>query len=108
MPIYTYQCTSCGNQFDVREGFDAPTVRDCTCGEKKTAQRVIHPVGVIYKGSGFYTTDYARRSSSGSNGSSNGGASKSTSDKGESKGNAEKSTSSDSSTTSASTSSDKS
>jgi putative FmdB family regulatory protein len=73
VPIYTYQCNSCGNQFDARESFSAPSIRDCTCGERQTARRVIQPVGIIYKGSGFYTTDYARKASSnGSNGSSAG------------------------------------
>ncbi|MEX2431423.1 MAG: FmdB family zinc ribbon protein [Dehalococcoidia bacterium] len=111
MPIYSYRCDACDNEFDIREGFDAPTVRDCTCGEQKTARRVIHPVGVIYKGSGFYTTDYARKGSSGSSsssGSSNGtGGNGSSSEGASDKSSTSSPISSDSTSTTASTSSDK-
>ena len=63
MPLYSYQCDSCGNEFDLRQSFSAEPVHDCpACAN--TARRRIHAVGVIYKGSGFYTTDYARKSDS--------------------------------------------
>lgn len=59
MPRYDYECLSCGNVFELRQGFDAEPMGVCReCG--KTAKRKFHPVPVIYKGSGFYTTDYAR------------------------------------------------
>ena len=59
MPRYDYECLSCDNVFELRQGFDAEPVGVCPdCG--KTAKRKFHPVPVIYKGSGFYTTDYAR------------------------------------------------
>jgi putative FmdB family regulatory protein len=56
MPIYVYRCAQCGSETEVRQGFaDAPltTCADCS-GELR---RVLHPVGVIFKGSGFYSTD---------------------------------------------------
>ena len=63
VPLYSYQCDSCGNEFDLRQSFSAEPVHDCpACAN--TARRRIHAVGVIYKGSGFYTTDYARKTDS--------------------------------------------
>lgn len=60
MPIYSYQCSN-GHEFELRQSFSAEPQQECpTCSEM--AQRQIHAVGVIYKGSGFYTTDYARKS----------------------------------------------
>ena len=56
MPIYEYQCTKCSNQYEKREGFDAPAKQKCpSCGGK--AQRVIHAPPIVFKGSGFYKTD---------------------------------------------------
>ncbi|MBI2171931.1 MAG: zinc ribbon domain-containing protein [Chloroflexi bacterium] len=60
MPIYAYRCTS-GHEFELRQGFDASTELACpTCADP--ARRLISSPAVIYKGSGFYTTDYARKS----------------------------------------------
>ena len=59
MPIYEYECNSCHTSFELRQGFDADPVGTCpTC--QGAAQRRFHSVAVIYKGSGFYTTDYKR------------------------------------------------
>ena len=59
MPTYDYLCGTCNHYFELRQGFDAEPQQLCpTCGSK--AQRQFHAVGVIYKGSGFYTTDYKR------------------------------------------------
>jgi putative FmdB family regulatory protein len=58
MPIYTYRCTSCGVQFDQQQKFsDAPLTRCPECS-KKTLQKVFQPVGIVFKGSGFYSTDH--------------------------------------------------
>ncbi|MBJ27590.1 MAG: FmdB family transcriptional regulator [Chloroflexi bacterium] len=60
MPIYAYECEA-GHEFDLRQGFhDEPTAVCPTC--EASARRRFHPATVIYKGSGFYTTDYARKS----------------------------------------------
>ncbi|MFC1978858.1 FmdB family zinc ribbon protein [Chloroflexota bacterium] len=62
MPIYEYECVECSKKFEVRRGFhDEENVSCPDCeGEGK---RMFSPVTVIYKGSGFYTTDYGRGNS---------------------------------------------
>jgi putative FmdB family regulatory protein len=92
MPIYEYKCPN-GHLFEVFHGMteDGPTVCQ-VCGEGPL-QRVLHPVAVHYKGSGFYSTDYGRKgkqpakdggsgeSSSGSSGDSGSGSSSSDGEK---------------------------
>ena len=79
MPIYTYRCTNCGFVFDQQQKFsDSPLVRCPEC-EKKTLQKVFQPVGIVFKGSGFYSTDH--RSPSGQIRSSNSTKSNEASDK---------------------------
>lgn len=59
MPRYDYQCKSCGQEFELTQSFSeagSGTCPECS-GE---GRRVFHAVPVIYKGSGFYTTDYGR------------------------------------------------
>ena len=94
MPIYEYKCPN-GHLFEVIHGMteEGPAVCE-VCGETPL-QRVLHPVAVHYKGSGFYSTDYGRRSkqpskdgssSDSSSGSDSGsGSSSSSSSAGESK-----------------------
>jgi putative FmdB family regulatory protein len=56
VPTYEYQCSKCSNNYDKREGFDAPARQKCPkCGGK--AQRVIQAPPIVFKGSGFYKTD---------------------------------------------------
>jgi putative FmdB family regulatory protein len=58
MPIYTYRCESCGVQFERQQHFaDAPLTRCPECGEK-ALRKLYLPVGIIFKGSGFYATDH--------------------------------------------------
>ena len=60
LPTYDYKCTVCQVIFEMRQGFDASPVQSCTqCGSP--SKRRFHAVGVIYKGTGFYTTDYKRK-----------------------------------------------
>lgn len=74
MPIYSYYCDSCDKEFDLRQGFDAGTEALCaSCGN--LARRKFVAPTVIYKGSGFYTTDYARKSGNSSSSSSTSSAS---------------------------------
>ena len=80
MPIYSYRCGSCGNEFDLRQGFDAEPQQECPVCQN-IAQRRIHAAGVIYKGSGFYTTDYARKTDTSSKSSSKDSDSKDSSSK---------------------------
>lgn len=71
MPIYTYRCENCGVQFDQTQKFSDPPMSKCPeCG-KKTLHKVYQPVGIVFKGSGFYATDHRSPS----------GASRSTSEK---------------------------
>ena len=57
MPIYTYRCESCGVQFDRRQRFDDPPLVDCPECQSGTLRKVYLPVGIVFKGSGFYATD---------------------------------------------------
>jgi putative FmdB family regulatory protein len=61
MPIYEYKCPN-GHLFEVFHGMteEGPSVCEI-CGEGPV-KRVLHPVAVHYKGSGFYSTDYGRKS----------------------------------------------
>ncbi|MEE8413007.1 MAG: zinc ribbon domain-containing protein [Dehalococcoidales bacterium] len=57
MPIYEYECPSCSGRFDKRRSFtdNSPvSCPKCQC----EARRIFSPVPIIFKGSGFYTTDY--------------------------------------------------
>jgi putative FmdB family regulatory protein len=56
MPTYDYECNSCGHRFEVRQSFtDAPVTTCPVCqGE---VRRVFHPVGIVFKGTGWYITD---------------------------------------------------
>jgi putative FmdB family regulatory protein len=64
MPIYEYRCEN-GHTFEVMQRMtDEPLATCQVCGAP--VQRVFHPVAVHFKGSGFYSTDYGRKKSSGS------------------------------------------
>lgn len=61
MPFYVYACQGCGATSERRQSFsDAPLTECDECGG--ALRRVLQPVGIIFKGSGFYTTDYGRGS----------------------------------------------
>ena len=58
MPIYAYQCDNCGVQFEIQQSFSDQTLVRCPeCG-KRTLKKVYQPVGIVFKGSGFYATDH--------------------------------------------------
>jgi putative FmdB family regulatory protein len=57
MPIYGYVCKQCGHEFEVLQGINDAPLKSCPeC--MGPLQKLLYPVGVIFKGSGFYTTDY--------------------------------------------------
>lgn len=59
MPRYDYRCIECAAEFELVQKFSEAGQGECpSCGS--AGQRVFHAVPVIYKGSGFYTTDYGR------------------------------------------------
>jgi len=56
VPLYEYQCDTHGHRFEARHGMREQPVQSCPeCGAP--VHRVIHPVGIVFKGSGFYATD---------------------------------------------------
>jgi len=60
MPVYEYRCKSCGATHEIEHGFNADRPTKCpACGADQLV-RVFHPVGVVFKGSGFHKTDYSR------------------------------------------------
>ena len=57
MPTYTYHCDNCGIRFDQYQKFSEAPLTDCPeCGEP-TLRKVYQPVGIVFKGKGFYATD---------------------------------------------------
>jgi putative FmdB family regulatory protein len=75
MPTYDYVCSHCGHQFEKFQKMSAEPIKVCpSCGQE-TVQRVIGGgAGILFKGSGFYVTDY-RSDSYKSKAQSEGGAS---------------------------------
>ena len=60
MPIYEYQCDSCSYQFEVKQSMkDAPLTTCERCG--KSLRRLISSPGIMFKGSGWYVTDYSNK-----------------------------------------------
>src|SRR5713226_2358393 len=76
MPLYEYECKKCHHRFERIQRFSDPHVKKCPkCGGP--IEQVISAAAVQFKGSGWYVTDYAKKSSSGSSdsGSSDSGSS---------------------------------
>jgi putative FmdB family regulatory protein len=72
MPTYGYRCGSCGHEFEIRQKItDEPLITCPKC--KGTLAKMLYPAGVIFKGSGYYTTDY-KGSAKSAGDSSNGAA----------------------------------
>jgi len=66
MPVYTYRCDSCGVQFERHQSFQDAPLKTCPECRKKSLKKVITPTRIIFKGSGFYTTDNKSSSGTGS------------------------------------------
>ena len=64
MPVYVYHCANCNYEFEQQQSFSDKPLKICPECDQITLHKVFTPVSVIYKGSGFYSTDH--RSSSGS------------------------------------------
>jgi putative FmdB family regulatory protein len=74
MPTYGYECLSCDNQFEISQSIKADALTTCTeCGG--SLRKRIYPVGISFKGSGFYVNDYAAKPTGGSSASGSGEAS---------------------------------
>lgn len=73
MPLYEYRCEKCGARVEKIQKFSDPPLATCEkCGGKLT--RLLSAPAIQFKGSGWYVTDYARKSKSGDTGKSDGGS----------------------------------
>jgi putative FmdB family regulatory protein len=63
MPTYVYACDACGNQFEKFQSFKDEPLRNCPCGQEGNVRRVLQPVGIVFKGSGWHLTDYRKNGS---------------------------------------------
>ena len=57
MPTYIYQCDNCGVRFERHQKFSEKPLAICPECSKKTLRKIFTPVGIVFKGSGFYATD---------------------------------------------------
>lgn len=65
MPLYEYQCEACGHRFEKIQKFSDPLVENCPkCGQNEVHKLVSSPA-IQFKGTGWYITDYAKKSSAG-------------------------------------------
>ena len=63
MPTYDYECQACGHIFEKFQPITASPIRRCPeCGRMKVRRLIGAGAGIIFKGSGFYQTDYRSRS----------------------------------------------
>ncbi len=63
MPTYDYECSACGHKFEEYQSIKAKPLRKCPACAKNTVKRLIGTgAGIIFKGSGFYQTDYRSES----------------------------------------------
>ncbi len=71
MPTYDYQCSACGHRFERFESINDDAPKACEkCGKKKAKRMLGTGAGLIFKGAGFYTTDYKKSSGGNSAGES--------------------------------------
>ena len=66
MPLYEYQCDACGERFEAIRKFSDPPLEICEKCGKGPIQRLISSPAFQFKGSGWYITDYAKKSGSSS------------------------------------------
>lgn len=73
MPLYEYKCQKCGHRFEKIESVNSSTTKKCPkCGA--TAERMLAAPAIQFKGTGWYVTDYAGKSSAKSSGEASDGA----------------------------------
>ncbi|MEW6202733.1 MAG: FmdB family zinc ribbon protein [bacterium] len=60
MPIYEYECRHCGDRFEVTQSINDKPLKRCSKCEG-VLMKVFHPVGVVFKGNGFYITDNRKK-----------------------------------------------
>lgn len=65
MPIYEYACTACGERTEAKQSFADPPLTECRlCGG--SLRKLYSPVGIVFKGSGFYSTDSKKKAATSS------------------------------------------
>ncbi len=62
MPTYDYECTKCGNTFELFHKIDDSPKKTCPKCKAKVRRLISGGCGLIFKGSGFYSTDYKKKS----------------------------------------------
>lgn len=61
MPTYEYACPHCGHNFELLQNITAKPIEKCPKCNKKTKRLIGSGAGIIFKGSGFYATDYRKK-----------------------------------------------
>ncbi len=64
MPTYEYKCNNCGYVFEEFQGINDEPIKICPKCGGSVSKKISAGVGLIFKGSGFYITDYKRKGSS--------------------------------------------
>ncbi|MCA9463152.1 MAG: transcriptional regulator [Nitrospira sp.] len=108
MPIYEYECTSCGKRFEIKQKMSDPAITTCdqfSCEKAQPVTKVISPPAIMFKGSGWYVTDYSDKFKEGKQTNDGGKSDTKSENKSETKTDVKSSTDSTSSTSSSSTSS---
>ncbi|EWS80571.1 FmdB family zinc ribbon protein [Brachybacterium phenoliresistens] len=70
MPTYVYACKSCGNQFEKYQSFSEDSLLTCPECHQDALRKVFNSVGIVFKGSGFYSTDSTASSATSTSSSS--------------------------------------
>jgi putative FmdB family regulatory protein len=84
MPLYEYQCKKCGHRFELIQSFSAEAAGECPVCQGEAVRLISTPARPHFKGSGFYSTDYAAKPAASSNsqdGNSSSESNSATSDK---------------------------
>lgn len=66
MPTYVYECSKCEKTFEAEQRITEAPLTDCSCGAQGSVKRIIQPIAVSFKGSGFHINDYSGQTSGGS------------------------------------------
>jgi len=80
MPTYGYRCTACGHEFERMQKITEPALTACESCDGPV-RKILYPVGIAFKGEGFYVNDYKKSSGGGKSESSSTTESKSTESK---------------------------
>ena len=90
MPIYEYACTVCGERTEARQGFTDPPLTECPICQG-SLRKLYSPVGIVFKGTGFYATESRKGRESSKEGAGASGDGKAASGSDKSSGEAKKS-----------------